>query len=140
MGLAQVKFESVDEPTRKEAQAVARSLEAAGPKGVTLHLKGRLAEVFRNVAATLGRVGGLAYGGLSSELTPEQAGKILGISRPLVVRRMDDGRLPFRYEGAHRRCKLEDVLDLKAREEKQAAALRELGEMDDVSYQPTPRR
>jgi len=37
---------------------------------------------------------------------------------------MDDGRLPFRYEGKHRRCKLEDVLKLKAAEDKPTAALR----------------
>jgi hypothetical protein len=36
---------------------------------------------------------------------------------------MDDGRLPFRYEGKHRRCKLEDVVMLKAAEDKQRAAL-----------------
>ena len=88
----------------------------------------------------IAKVGGLAYGGLSSELTPEQAGKILGISRPLVVRRMDDGRLPFRYEGAHRRCKLEDVLVLKATEDKQNTALRELAEgMEDIDFRPSPK-
>jgi excisionase family DNA binding protein len=139
MGLAQVRFESVDETTRKEAAEVARRLESAGAKGATLQLHGHLAAIFRNIASTLSKVGGLAYGGLSAELTPEQAGKILGVSRPLVVRRMEDGRLPFRYEGAHRRCKLEDVLQLKAIEEKQNAALKELGGMDDVDYQPTRR-
>lgn len=76
---------------------------------------------------------------LSAELTPEQAGEMLGISRPLVVRRMEDGRLPFRYEGAHRRCKLEDVLKLKVIEDRQTESLRELAGMDDVDYQPAPR-
>jgi excisionase family DNA binding protein len=139
MGLAQVRFEAVDERTREQAQEVAQTIESAAGKGVTLHLEGRLAQIFANIAAVVGRVGGLAYGGLSSELTPEQAGKILGVSRPLVVRRMDDGRLPFRYEGAHRRCKLEDVLKLKAEEDRQSAALSELAGMDDVDYRRSPR-
>jgi hypothetical protein len=78
--------------------------------------------------------------GLSSELTPEQAGKILGISQPLVVQRMNDGRLPFRYEGIHRRCKLDDVLMLKAKEDKQNAALRGLAEgMEDIDFRPAPK-
>ena len=52
---------------------------------------------------------------------------------------MEDGRLPFRYEGEHRRCKLTDVLNLKTQEDKQTAALRELAEdMDDVDYRPAP--
>lgn len=140
MGMARVQFESVDRRTQKQAQEVAQAIESARGRQVTLHLEGRLADIFRKIASMMARVDGLAYGGLSSELTPEQAGKILGVSRPLVVRRMDDGRLPFRYEGSHRRCKLEDVLKLKAQEEQQTAAARELAEMDDIDFQPSPGR
>ncbi|HZR74379.1 helix-turn-helix domain-containing protein [Bradyrhizobium sp.] len=95
--------------------------------------------ILRDATAMMEKVAGFAMAALADELTPEQAGKILGISRPLVVRRMDDGRLPFRYEGAHRRCKLADVLKLKAAEEQQQNTLRELAEMGEVDYQPTPR-
>ena len=48
------------------------------------------------------------------ELSPTEASAILGISRPLVVLRMDRGDLPFRYVGKHRRALLKDVLALKA--------------------------
>lgn len=58
-----------------------------------------------------------------AELSPEQAATVLGISRPLVVRRMDSGRLPFRYVGAHRRCRLSDVLKLRREEQGQREAL-----------------
>lgn len=57
------------------------------------------------------------------ELSPEQVATILGISRPLVVRRMDSGRLPFRYVGTHRRCRLSDVLKLRRDEQGQREAL-----------------
>lgn len=57
------------------------------------------------------------------EISPNDAAKILGMSRPLVVRRMDLGDLPFRFEGSHRRCKLSDVLALKAREDERQRAL-----------------
>jgi excisionase family DNA binding protein len=49
------------------------------------------------------------------ELSPSEASEILGISRPLVVVRMDRGELPFRYVGKHRRASLKDILTLKAR-------------------------
>ena len=52
-----------------------------------------------------------------AEVTPEDAASILGISRPLVRRRMDVGTLPFRRVGTHRRIRLADVLALRAREE-----------------------
>src|SRR5271165_3942687 len=62
------------------------------------------------------------------ELSPNDAASILGISRPLVVHRMDIGDLPFRYVGRHRRTRLKDVLALKARIDAQQAAMEALAE------------
>jgi len=57
------------------------------------------------------------------ELSPTEASSILGISRPLVVLRMDRGDLPFRYVGKHRRASLRDVLALKAQLDARQKAL-----------------
>jgi hypothetical protein len=62
------------------------------------------------------------------ELSPNAAADLLGISRPLVVHRMDIGDLPFRYVGKHRRTKLKDVLALKTRIDAQQAAMEALAE------------
>lgn len=66
------------------------------------------------------------------ELTPNEAAAILGISRPLVVHRMDVGDLPFRYVGKHRRTKLKDVIALKDKMDAQQAALDALAENTEV--------
>lgn len=62
------------------------------------------------------------------ELSPTEASTILGISRPLVVLRMDRGDLPFRYVGKHRRALLKDVLALKTRLDTRQAAMDVLAE------------
>jgi hypothetical protein len=62
------------------------------------------------------------------ELSPNDAADILGISRPLVVHRMDVGDLPFRYVGKHRRAKLRDVLALKSQIDAQRVAMEALAE------------
>lgn len=62
------------------------------------------------------------------EVTPNEAAQVLGLSRPLVVQRMNVGELPFRMVGAHRRARLSDVLALKERLEAQRVALRALAE------------
>lgn len=62
------------------------------------------------------------------ELSPTEASAILGISRPLVVLRMDRGDLPFRYVGKHRRALLRDVLTLKTKLDARQKALDELAE------------
>jgi len=62
------------------------------------------------------------------ELSPNDAARILGISRPLVVHRMEIGDLPFRHVGAHRRAALRDVLALKVKLDGQRAAMEALAE------------
>ena len=62
------------------------------------------------------------------EVSPNDAAAILGISRPLVVHRMEVGDLPFRYVGKHRRAKLADVLALKEKLDVQRQALAALAE------------
>ncbi len=62
------------------------------------------------------------------ELSPNDAADILGLSRPLVVHRMDVGDLPFRYVGKHRRTKLKDVLALKLKIDAQRSAMEALAD------------
>ncbi|MBB2908641.1 hypothetical protein FHR76_005061 [Rhizobium sp. RAS22] len=62
------------------------------------------------------------------EVSPSDASAILGISRPLVVLRMDRGDLPFRYVGKHRRALLKDVLALKTELDKRQTAMEALAE------------
>ena len=62
------------------------------------------------------------------ELSPNDAAGILGVSRPLVVHRMDVGELPFRYVGKHRRAKLKDVLGLKSKIDAQRATMEALAD------------
>jgi excisionase family DNA binding protein len=61
-----------------------------------------------------------------AEISPEDAAVILGVSRPLIRRRMDVGDLPYRRIGAHRRVRLADVLEIRRKEAPARAALEEL--------------
>lgn len=48
------------------------------------------------------------------ELTTQQAADLLGLSRPTVVKMMDDGRLLFHKPGAHRRVRCVDLMRFQA--------------------------
>jgi hypothetical protein len=139
VALSSAKFENVSDGGRKEAESVARQLNGSSSKrSATVKLEGLMLKLVRELTNVVLRHPGVVIAPLGRELSPDAAGKLLGISRPLVVRRMNDGRLPFRYEGKHRRCKLEDVLNLKAAEGKQTTTLRALAKTDDV--RPQTRR
>jgi hypothetical protein len=74
-----------------------------------------------------------------AEIELEAAARILGLSMPLLLRRLDDGRLRQRLADGRHLVRREDVLKLKALEEAQIRSLRELAEMDEIDYQPEPR-
>ncbi len=94
----------------------------------TLSLPPSAAAMVEAVIGHLLRGGRVAVLAEDQEISPNDAAVILGMSRPLVVHRMEVGDLPFHYVGKHRRAKLRDVLSLKERIEEQQAALAALAE------------
>ncbi|GAA1490488.1 helix-turn-helix domain-containing protein [Brachybacterium sacelli] len=73
----------------------------------------------------------------SQTLSTQQAADLLDISRPTLIKALDNGKLPFTRSGAHRRLALTDVLDYREqRRRDQYAAIEALSvdvnESDDI--------
>ena len=135
MSLSKIKVEKLDQTGRREAEALARQLnKVTRTRTAELKVQGVMLKLLRQLTELVSKHPGIAMVPIDRELSPADAGQILGISRPTVVRLMEAGELPFRFEGKHHRCKLEDVLRLKAAGERHPTRERSMSkrELDEL--------
>lgn len=70
-----------------------------------------LADILVNVATTLASGQGVTVVPRHSLLTTQEAADMLNISRPTLIKILDDGAIPFEYRGSHRRIRLQNVIN-----------------------------
>ncbi len=59
----------------------------------------------------------------NAELTTVQAADLLNVSRPFLIKLLDENMLPHRKLGKHRRIRMEDVMAYKAKVDRQREAV-----------------
>lgn len=85
-----------------------------GPDGDETPIPHSLYHVLREAVGLLARGHGVGIMPLMAELTTQQAAELLKVSRPFLVKLLEESRMPFHKVGTHRRVYLRDLLAYKA--------------------------
>ena len=98
------------------------------PTGEVIELPQSVFLLLERIIEVLARGDAITVVPIAKELTTQQAASILNVSRQYVVRLLDDGRIPYRRTGTHRRVRMDDLLAYKRQRDRDRMA-----SLDDLS-------
>lgn len=133
---------TVDETEIAEAQHLSASLAEArlskaveleiGSSGHMVPIPSALAGLMRAVVDGVSRGATVTIHSLPKEVTTTTAAKMLDISRPTLMKLINDGKLPSHKVGSHTRLLATDVTEFRRQQrEEQQRAFDRLRELDE---------
>lgn len=121
-----------------DADRVRLTLQADGSKADELILPGAVLQVLLDVLAQMAQGNAVSLMPVHQELSTQEAANLLNVSRPFLVGLLEQGQMPFRKVGTHRRVLLSDVLAYRERiDREREQALDELAaiaQQDGMGY------
>lgn len=89
--------------------------ELVGPDGERVELPEEVYRVLTIVIEEMRAGNAVSVVPISQRISTQEAAELLGISRPTLVRLLDDGEIPYDKPSRHRRLQLTDVLEYRDR-------------------------
>lgn len=106
--------------------------QLVGPDGQAIAIPESVFYLLERVAEVMARGDSITIVPVGKEVTTQQAADLLNVSRQYLVRLLDEGRIPYRKTGKHRRLRIEEVLSFKEQRDKdRRAGLRELSRLTE---------
>jgi excisionase family DNA binding protein len=128
------------------ASKLVRELEADSARfviqdretGAEFEIDETVFDLFRQLLITFANNRAVSLIPYDHELTTHQAARFLNVSRPFLVKLLDEGQISHRKVGTHRRVRLEDLLSYRektaASAEKAKEELAKISQELDMGY------
>jgi excisionase family DNA binding protein len=104
-----------------------------GPEGETIEIPASAFHALKLIVGGLARGQTMTLVPHDKELTTQEAADLLHVSRPHLVKLLDDGTIPHYKVGTHRRVRIEDILE--HRDQRAARRREKLDELTRLSEQ-----
>lgn len=124
-----------DAPTVESVRRLARALEQptaqlVAPDGTAVDVPPQVHDVLVRVVEAMQAGRAITIAPMEQRLTTSQAADFLGVSRPTVVKLLEEGRIPYEKVTRHRRVRLDDLLAFRDQRRTERRSL-----LDDMTRQ-----
>ena len=109
------------------------SIKGANGEADDIILPGHVLQILLDVLSEISKGNAISLIPHHQEISTQEAANLLNVSRPFLVGLLENGEIPFRKVGAHRRVKLTDVLEYK--DQSDAKRLQALNELTALSQE-----
>lgn len=99
--------------------------------GATFSLPPNAINVLKDLLKEIAKGNSISITSVNAQLTTHQAADLLNVSRPYLIKLLDQNQIPYRKVGTHRRIPLQALMEYKAKEDEKVN--RALDEMVSIS-------
>lgn len=104
------------------------------PSGLKVPLSESVFHLLLNILTEMARGNAVLVMPINAELTTQESADLLNVSRPYLIRLLDEQKLPHHMVGRHRRILFKDLMDYRQKNKRrQFKAMQELTAADDES-------
>ena len=102
------------------------------PNGLKIPITESVFDLLLNVLTEMSRGNAVLVMPINAELSTQEAADLLNVSRPYLIKLLDNKKIPYHMVGRHRRIMFKNLMQYRQETKRvQVKALQELTEMDD---------
>lgn len=136
--IEQAKISSRTLSKYADADRVSLALKGSNGESDDLVLPGHVIQILLNVLSEMSKGNAISLVPYHQEVSTQEAANLLNVSRPFLVKLLEEGEIPFRKVGSHRRVLFQDILEYKERVNKarldSLSKLAELSQDENMGY------